>query len=107
MSDAPQPSVFAVWRWKWWVWCVIAGMMPPCYLLAAPPIIFFGHIHANIDAFDLCEPALWLSQRSRILTRIYRWEWNTLEAWYGVDKTFTISRGPGRKYSSDDFDDSP
>src|SRR5438552_2977994 len=88
----PRRSLFAVWRWPRWTWCVVALLIPPAYLLLEPIgdyfLMRYAVFHPGSDwAWKLEEtidaPARWCAKHSAVIGAIRKYETELLWRTFG------------------------
>lgn len=89
MSEAPlKPSVFAVWGWKWWVWCAVTFSMAVAYLISAEQFAYLLHRlgitqrHFLLVAIYFA-PVQWLYLKSETFRQLFDWQEDLMEFLFG------------------------
>lgn len=85
-NSASRDSMFAVWRWPWWAWVVIAVLVPVVYLLSAVPVWYvLGEVYyfqtpdpVLLTVRSLYWPALVLDAHSEIAHAVFCWQYSLL-----------------------------
>ena len=85
----PRRSLFAVWRWPWWVRSIVGVLVPATYVLSAAPIAYLLNATGTrndrtIACFNaVYMPLVLVAQNSDGFRNFYTWEFELFVSAFG------------------------
>lgn len=82
--NPPRAAFFAVWRWPWWAWCLIA---PVIYMLSAVPmsVVLESATGNNPTAESWFRvvyfPVFWAYETFPPVNNFINWYYRLLKSW--------------------------